>query len=476
MGVAATESGISAWQNAGLDRPGGQAYKCTMHRKGPWAPLTSMAQLSSEGRSGTILATQARNDIAVVGAGPTGLAAALAFAHVGANVTLIGAPPLPESAQRLDTRTAALLQSSIDMLKAIGVWDALRPHAAPLKGIRIIDDSDSLLRAPDVEFGSHELGLDAFGYNIANSALVEVLYRQATSAMVALQPANVDQIELAPSHAVLGGKQGGWQVSTSLVVGADGRHSICRSRAGIAVSERRYGQAAIATSFAHGKPHRGISIELHRRGGSVTTVPLTDPQASSLIWLGETAEIDGLMALDAVGFGLALAERLGGLLGSVGDVGACARFPVVHLGAETLVGRRTALIGEAAHVLPPIGAQGLNLSLRDAATLADCVKVALEQEGDPGSDEVLSAYDRARKLDVLTRTVGIDILSRSLLSGFLPLHAARGLVSYGLNALAPLRRLAMRIGMAPPTELPSLMRPSATGRPLPVSRGRSLQA
>ena len=109
----------------------------------------------------------------------------------------------------------------------------------------------------------------------------------------------------------------------------------------------------------------------------------------------------------------------------------------------------------------PIGAQGLNLGLRDVATLADCVGAALARGGDPGSDEVLSAYDRARKLDVLTRTLGIDLLSRSLLSGFLPIQAVRGVVSYGLNALPPLRRLVMRIGMEPPTELPSLMRPPA---------------
>jgi len=89
------------------------------------------------------------------------------------------------------------------------------------------------------------------------------------------------------------------------------------------------------------------------------------------------------------------------------------------------------------------------------------VSAARKRGGDPGSDDVLNAYDRARKLDVLTRTYGIDLLSRSVLSGFLPLHAARGIVSYGLNVLPPLRRLVMRIGMMPPTELPSLMRPGA---------------
>jgi len=405
-------------------------------------------------------------DIAVVGTGPTGLATALALAHGGSRVALIGpAPPafpapLPHSQQPLDTRTAALLESSVDMLKALGVWEAIVPHAAPLKAIRIIDASGSLFRAPDVEFRASELGLDAFGYNIANGTLVDALYAKAPVSVAALYPANVERVELTPSHARLNVTQGA-QICARLVAGADGRNSICRKASGIAASERAYGQAAIATSFTHRAPHRGLSIELHRQGGSVTTVPLTDPAASSVIWIDSTEEIEAVMRLDAEDFVVALQDRLEGLLGKVNEAGARAQFPITRLAAETLAGHRTALVGEAAHILPPIGAQGLNLGLRDAATLADCVGEARKYGGDPGSDDVLSAYDRARKVDVLTRTYGIDLLSRSLLSGFLPLQAARGIVSHGLNALPPLRRLVMRIGMMPPTELPSLMRPGA---------------
>ena len=402
-------------------------------------------------------------DIAVVGTGPTGLATALALAHGGSRVALIGpAPPapLPHCPRPLDTRTAALLESSVDMLKALGFWETILPHAAPLKAIRIIDASGSLFRAPDVEFRASELGLDAFGYNIANSVLVDVLYAKAADGVAALYPANVERVELTPSNVRLTCTQG-TQVSARLAIGADGRNSICRKAAGIAASEQAYGQAAIATSFTHRAPHRGVSIELHRRGGSITTVPLTDQAASSVIWIDGLAEIEAVMRLDAEGFAHALQDRLEGLLGQLSEVGARARFPVTRLAAETLAGRRTALVGEAAHILPPIGAQGLNLGLRDAATLADCVGEARKHGGDPGGDEMLSAYDRARKVDVLTRTYGIDLLSRSLLSGFLPLQAARGIVSHGLNALPPLRRLVMRIGMMPPTELPTLMRPGA---------------
>jgi len=190
-------------------------------------------------------------------------------------------------------------------------------------------------------------------------------------------------------------------------------------------------------------------------------VPLPDPHASSLIWVGPLPEIMGLMQRDDEGFADALSERLSGLLGAVSDVGTRAEFPVAGLTANRLAAKRTVLLGEAAHILPPIGAQGLNLGFRDAAALADCVADALREARDPGGEDVLDAYARARRLDVMTRTLGVDLLSRSLLTSLPPLQAARGIVLHGLKALPPLRRAVMRLGLTPPTELPSLMRPAS---------------
>jgi len=398
-------------------------------------------------------------DVAVVGAGPTGLAAALALNYVGAHVVLIG--PLPETrSERRDTRTAALLAGSIDLLRAIGVWTGLAPHAAPLKAIRIIDASQSLLRAPEITFEALELGLEAFGYNIPNTVLVKTLYARARDALGAVIAANVKDLALGEHEARLDLNEGA-PVAARLVVGADGRQSLCREAAGIAASKWRYEQSALATDFKHVFPHDGVSTELHKEAGSVTTVPLPDPCASSLIWVGPAAEITALMRYEAETFRETLQERLGGLLGRITETGARAEFPVAGLTAATLAAHRTALVGEAAHILPPIGAQGLNLGLRDAAALADCVATALRQGDDPGGESVLAAYRNTRRLDVLTRAVGVDLLSRSLLSGLMPIQAARGLFLHGLNALPPLRRMVMRLGLTPPTELPSLMRPAA---------------
>ena len=397
------------------------------------------------------------HDVAVVGAGPAGLAAALALAHVGADVALIGPAPPKTSARSLETRTAALLTSSVDLLKALNLWQTLAPHAASLTAIRIIDASRSLFRAPDIEFKASELGLPAFGYNIANTVLAEALYARAQAVLPAVIAASVSGIALDGSKAVLTLSEGA-KLSARLVAGADGRRSICRSSAGIEVTERRYDQAAIATSFRHTLPHGNVSTELHQEEGSVTTVPLPDPSASSLIWVGPLPEVTGLMQRDEEGFADALSERLGGLLGAISDVGLRAEFPVAGLTANRLAAKRTVLLGEAAHILPPIGAQGLNLGFRDVASLADCVAEALREGRDPGAEDVLDAYARARRLDVLTRTLGVDLLSRSLFTSLPPLQAARGIVLHGLKALPPLRRAIMRLGLTPPTELPTLMR------------------
>ncbi|ODS03090.1 hypothetical protein AUC71_11565 [Methyloceanibacter marginalis] len=168
----------------------------------------------------------------MVGAGPAGTAAALALAHVGAKVALIGPPPPKAETARPETRTAALLTSSVDLLKRLNVWEALGPHAAPLKAIRIVDASRSLLRSPDIAFEAQELGLGAFGYNVANTVLNEALYARAQDAVAQVIPESVAAIAIGDRAAELSLSEGS-TLTARLVAGADGRQSLCRDAAGI---------------------------------------------------------------------------------------------------------------------------------------------------------------------------------------------------------------------------------------------------
>ncbi len=147
-----------------------------------------------------------------------------------------------------------------------------------------------------------------------------------------------------------------------------------------------------------------------------------------------------------------------GLLGTISDLIPASVFPLSGLSAETAGRNRVALVGEASHVIPPIGAQGLNLGLRDAAALADCVADALAKGWDPGGEAALETYARARATDISTRVIGVDLLNRSLIADILPTHLARGLGLHLLNAISPLRRFLVREGLQPSLSTPRLMR------------------
>lgn len=398
--------------------------------------------------------------VIVVGGGPAGLAAALSAGRAGADV-LVAAPPHQAPGARPDRRTAALFGGSIELLKNVGAWDAIAPESAPIVGIRIVDDTGALLRAPELLFTASEVGRDAFGWNVPNSALVGGLLRASAardSRVGLIETAGIAEVAVDPSAAYLTTREGA-AFEAAFVIGADGRNSISRQAAGIGVRTWTYEQSAIVTSFQHSRPHGSISTELHRPAGPLTTVPLPGNR-SSLVWVERPPEAQRLAALDNQAFTSELERRLQGLLGTVSDLTPRAMFPLSGLTATSFGQNRVALVGEAGHVIPPIGAQGLNLGLRDAATLADCVADALAAGRDPGGTETLEAYSARRRLDVLSRSSTVDVLNRSLISGVLPVHLARGFGLFALHALGPLRRLAIREGLGPTTgEVPHLLKP-----------------
>jgi 2-octaprenyl-6-methoxyphenol hydroxylase len=387
---------------------------------------------------------------AVVGAGPAGLVAAIALAQGGIDTVLVGKPA------PADHRTTALMAGSVAALEALGVWSRCIAQAAPLETLRIADATARLLRAPETRFEATEIGLPAFAYNIENRHLVAALEERATNEPH-LRRIKTDVVAVEFGDAIRLKLKTGEQLEAVLVVGADGARSICRTAAGIATESKRYPQHALTLNIAHTRPHRNISTEFHTESGPFTLVPLPGNR-SSVVCVVDPHDADALHTLDDGALAQELERRSHSILGKITVEKGRGLFPLAVETATAFGTRRIALVGEAAHRIPPIGAQGLNLGLRDAATIAELAANENTAGRDIGNADLIARYDNMRRSDVMARTLAVDLLNRSLLSGFLPMHGMRGFGLYLMNQLGPLRRAVMREGVMPSVAQPRLMR------------------
>jgi len=382
-------------------------------------------------------------DAIVIGGGPVGLSTAVALARANIQVALVASrKPYP------DNRTTALLGGTIDFLQALEVWHRCAPNATALQTMRLVDNTDRLIRAPEVCFASHEIGLDAFGYNIENRVLVAALEARAAEIERIVRIDDEADSVAIDAEGVTVRSRNGTLLRGRLVAGADGRQSMCREAAAIGVERRRLRQTALTFNIAHRRPHRNTSTEFHTTQGPCVFVPLQGNR-SSVVWVADPAEAARLMALDDEALSLATERMMQSILGRVSVEPGRHSFPLAIEQPRQFAGQRVVLVGEAAHVLPPIGAQGLNLGLRDAADIADIVADALARGEDIGAPATLARFDRKRRGDIASRTLVIDLANRSLLSDFLPVQLARSAGLHLLGAVRPLRRLAMREGLAP---------------------------
>ena len=407
-------------------------------------------------------------DVLVAGAGAAGLSAAHAFAAQGRKVVVVG-----KVETHLAGRTVALFEGSLRFFRALGLWKGLADHAAPMEGIRLIDDTGSIFPTTPKEFRSREIDLDAFGENIDNNALVAELAEAARkNPDITLIEDLIDYFELNFSGAKARTTSGDW-IEAKFIVAGEGRNSQARQVAGITVKTWSYPQTALTVLLAHEKPHHNISTEFHKRSGPFTFVPLRGregaPHRSSLVWLVSPREALRLQALSPEELAVEIEDEAHGLLGAVTLDGPLGAWPMGAMKTSRVTGLRMALIGESAHLFPPIGAQGLNLTLRDIANLVDCLEGVDLDEPDKIT-RALEGYETTRARDIGVRVNGIDILNRSLLVHALPVDFARAFALTFFSAFGPLRRALMREGVTPHGPTPKLMRARPPVRRRPVAK------
>ncbi|WP_434803099.1 UbiH/UbiF family hydroxylase [Paracoccus aerodenitrificans] len=389
-----------------------------------------------------------RTDILVSGGGIAGLTAAAAFGADGHRVICVDpAPPVTdESGSGSDLRTTAFLQPSVRLLKRAGVWERLAPHATPLQIMRIIDAGGTEPTARLVrDFNASDISDAPFGWNLPNWLLRrEITAHLAEMPNVDFRPGTATTGMTTREDSAIVALSDGAYVSARLVVGADGRDSAIRNALKIGVRTTRYGQRALAFAVTHEIPHENVSTEIHRSGGPFTLVPLPDRDGkpySAVVWMERGPEIARLMALPPELFETELNTRSTGILGHLTQATRLTSWPIISQIAERFTGPRTALIAEAAHVLPPIGAQGLNMSLADLQLLLDL------SQSDPGSRESLDEFQRRRWLEARLRIGGIDLLNRASMIGARPLRDLRAAGLGAIYGIPPVRRLMMKAGL-----------------------------
>jgi 2-octaprenyl-6-methoxyphenol hydroxylase len=381
-------------------------------------------------------------DVLVAGAGAAGLCAALAMARQGRRVTLVG-----RIDARLAGRTVALFEGSLRLLARFGIEE---PAGCRIAGIRIIDDTGALFAAPTVTFEARDIGLERLGINISNDVLVDAL------AAAVRQSSDITFVEGTVAAYDFGTDSArarlanGAEVAAALVIATDGRRSPAREAANIPVTTWTYPQTALTVFLAHDGAHKNFSTEFLTRAGPFTLVPLDGTQKeqhrSSLVWLVSPDDAPELAGLPAEKLSRRIEQQSHRLLGHMRIDGEIGSFPMTGLTARRLSAPRLALAGEAAHVFPPIAAQGLNLSIRDVAMLADCLD-GVNLRASQRLEAALARYQHLRRGDVGLRTLGVHMMDRLLLADLLPVDFMRNTGLAALRAIGPLRRALMREGI-----------------------------
>ncbi len=390
-------------------------------------------------------------DILISGGGVAGLSAAALLGTAGWRVICVDpAPPVTDAASDgADMRTTALLQPARGTLEAAGLWERLAPHAAPLEIMRIIDAGGATAEPRLVrDFRAADLSDQPFGWNLPNWLLRrEMVARLGELSNVDFRPGTATQSLFTRETEARVRLSDGTTVRAALVIAADGRASPMREAAGIGVHTRRYGQKALAFAVTHPVPHDNVSTEIHRSGGPFTLVPLPDRDgspASAVVWMETGPRANELLHLAPDSFEAEMTERSCGLFGPLKLASRRSIWPMINQHAERMSGQRLALMAEAAHVVPPIGAQGLNMSLADLRALADLIAARPEGLGDAA---MLETYHKARIRDVTLRARGIDLLNRASMLHARPLRDARAAGLGALYALPAVRHTLMLMGL-----------------------------
>ena len=386
------------------------------------------------------------HDIVIVGGGLNGPALGLALAQAGLRVAIVDAQPARARAEAaFDGRAYALAIASKRLLQAIGVWAAVEPEAQPMLKIKASDGRAGDGAAPQVlTFDSAEIEEGPVGFMVEDRHLYAAFLDAMQRAPGLTHIPAVSVTDHAPGPAgVRVTLSDGRSLSARLIVACDGRASPTAARAGIRRTGHAYGQTALVAAIAHERPHEGTAHQFFMPTGPLAILPLKGNR-SSIVWSETEENARIIAALEDAAFLEVLRPRFGDFLGAIRLAGPRFSYPLTLTLADSYVGPRLALVGDAAHGVHPIAGQGLNLGLRDVAALAEVLALASRRGEDIGAPDVLERYQSWRRFDSTTLALGMDWVNALFSNDNPALRTVRDLGLGLVNTIAPLRRSFMR--------------------------------
>lgn len=399
--------------------------------------------------------------IVIGGGGLAGLSLALALRQgLGPEIPVIVADPAFAVRPSRDQRASAIVAACRRLFEALGVWSEVAPTAQPILDMVVTDSKlQDATRPAFLTFSGEVAGGEPFAHMVENRHLIDALTNHAEASgielrsdTVAAYDANDDGVQVAFGNGDI--------VAARLLAAADGARSKLRQRAGIATHGWDYDQAAIVVTVGHERDHEGRADEHFLPAGPFAILPLTGKR-SSLVWTEQPKEAARIVALNADEFKAELETRFGLHLGELEVLDKPRTFPLGYFVARSFIAQRLALVGDAAHVIHPIAGQGLNMGLKDVASLAEVVVDAARLGTDFGGAAVLENYQRWRRFDTMAMGLATNVLNGLFSNDFAPLRAVRDIGLGLVDRMPPLKSAFIRQAAGLTGEVPRLLRGEA---------------
>ena len=399
------------------------------------------------------------SDIVIAGGGLVGSALAHAIALDGHDVTLVDAIPVKNKVNAsFDGRAYALALGSTKMLEATGIWDRIKDKAQPILEIKVSQGHSGCgPTSLPLHFDHAEIEEGPMGYIIEARHLI-MAFSKATKEAGSIELINDEIVsQQADDKCMTLGLASGGRATCKLLVGCDGKKSGTATRAGINRVGWDYRQTALVASIKHDLPHHGIAHQFFMPPGPLAILPLPG-NISSIVWSESQTTAEQFSGLSDRDFIEVLKPRFGDFLGDIRLKGKRFSYPLSLSIADRIVSERVALAGDAAHAIHPLAGQGLNIGLRDVATLAEVLSHAKRRGEDISSPAVLARYQQQRSFENLRMAIATDVINKLFSNDVLPLRIIRNIGMGMVGRMPMLRREIIREAAGLGGGLPYLMR------------------